>query len=140
MRLLTLPSTRPFRAALSIWRLKEPTPSSEAPPTSPGKRSATSRWSISFQSSSRQDVHTLTLAIALTAPTQTEKADVRKKALTAVMRMPAAALVSPRGVPSKVLIHSEPDPKVRVLWELDRRILLNQDDRLINALGLGFQR
>ena len=92
--------------------------------------------------SSRQDMHTLTLAIALTEPPKpTPKALVRAAARTALRAMPMVqALVSTRGVPSKVLIHSEPDPKVRVLWELDRRILLNQDDRLINALGLGLQR
>jgi hypothetical protein len=84
--------------------------------------------------SNRQDIHTLTLAIALPEPPQaTPKAQVRAAARTAE-RM-AQALVSTRGVPSKMLITSEPDPRARVLWELDPRILLNQDDRLINALG-----
>jgi hypothetical protein len=41
-----------------------------------------------------------------------------------------------RGIPSKVLIYGTADPKLRVLWELDRRVLLNQDDRLIQALGI----
>jgi len=92
--------------------------------------------------SNRKDIHKLTLAIALPEPPKpTPKAQVRAAARLATRTVPMAqALVSTRGVPSKVLIHSEPDPKVRVLWELDRRILLNQDDRLINALGLGLQR
>jgi hypothetical protein len=83
--------------------------------------------------SSRLDQHDLTLAIALPEPPKSaQKAAVRAAARTVPM---AQALLSTRGIPSKVLIHGTADPKLRVLWELDRRILLDQDDRLVTLLG-----
>jgi hypothetical protein len=85
--------------------------------------------------SDRTDEHKLILAIALPEPKlthQAAQASLRTAARTAQAKN---GLVNMRGVPSKVLIHSTANPQVRVLWELDRRVLLNQDDRLINALS-----
>jgi hypothetical protein len=81
----------------------------------------------------RTDKHILTLAIALPEPpAMTDKGAVR----AAARRAPAQpALLGSRGIPSKVLIHGTSSPQLRVLWELDRRALLGQEDRLINALG-----
>jgi hypothetical protein len=81
----------------------------------------------------RQDIHHLTLAIALpNPPPSTPKGELRMKSRA----IPVAQMIlGSRGVPSKVLIHGTADPKVRVLWELDRRVLLGQEDRLINALS-----
>jgi hypothetical protein len=82
----------------------------------------------------RQDIHKLTVAIALPdPPPTTDKGALR----TAAKSMPAqqALIMGNRGIPSKVLIHGTANPQVRVLWELDRRALLGQEDRLINALS-----
>jgi hypothetical protein len=83
--------------------------------------------------SNREDVHKLTLAIALPEPL----ASTPKAALRAAARQAPAGqvMLGSRGIPSKVLIHSTQDPKLRVLWELDRRVLLGQEDRLINSLS-----
>jgi hypothetical protein len=82
----------------------------------------------------RQDIHKLTLAIALPEPPKsTSKGDVRVQARKTPLAQ--TALLGSRGIPSKVLINGTANTKVRVLWELDRRVLLGQEDRLINALG-----
>jgi hypothetical protein len=88
----------------------------------------------SFQAS-RTDQHMLTLAIALPDPPKsTPKGSMRA---AAAQLSPAAQplVLGSRGVPSKVLIHGTSNTQVRVLWELDRRALLGQEDQLINALG-----
>jgi hypothetical protein len=90
--------------------------------------------SLTLQSD-RQDQHELTLAIGLPEPPKsTPKAAVRAAARTVPIEQ--GMILGARGIPSKVLIHSTADPKVRVLWELDRRALLDQDQRLIDALAV----
>jgi hypothetical protein len=72
--------------------------------------------------SKRQDKHMLTLAIALPEPKgTTPKRLVRMAARATSQRSPFVG-----GVPSKIQIHSESDPKSRVLLELDRRVLLSK--------------
>jgi hypothetical protein len=83
----------------------------------------------------RTDVHTLTLAIALPNPLpSTPKGSMRAAAARAMPGQQPVVLGS-RGIPSDVLIHGTPNTQVRVLWELDRRALLGQEDQLINVLG-----
>jgi hypothetical protein len=70
----------------------------------------------------RKDAHKLTLALALPEPPKsTSKGQVRALARTAA---PTQPLLTAYGIPSKVLIHSTSQPQLRVLWELDRRVLL----------------
>ena len=83
--------------------------------------------------SDRTDQHKLILAIALPDPKVTHKASLRAAAKVA---QATTGITHVRGIPSKVLIQGTADPRIRVLWELDRRVLLNQDDRLINALTI----
>jgi hypothetical protein len=72
--------------------------------------------------SSRTDIHTLTLAIALPEPKgNTQKGLVRAAARTTSQKVPFYG-----GIPSKIQIHSERDPKSRVLLELDRQVLLSK--------------
>lgn len=79
----------------------------------------------------RKDAHKLTLALALPEPPQaTPKGHLRALARTAPPKQP---LLTTYGIPSKVLIHSTSDPKLRVLWELDRRVLLECATRTIGS-------
>jgi hypothetical protein len=70
----------------------------------------------------RTDTHKVIIALALPEPKQgNPKHRVRAAARAATRMMPFV-----RGVPSKVAIYAEPDPRARVLLELDRRVLLSK--------------
>lgn len=71
--------------------------------------------------SDRTDIHKLTLAIALPEPKTTTKHGVRMAARNTTLAAPFIG-----GIPSKVQIHAESDPRARVLLELDRRVLLSR--------------
>jgi hypothetical protein len=86
----------------------------------------------SFEAS-RKDVHQLTVAIALPDPPKsTPQGTMRVAARSLPVQQ---GILGSRGIPSKVLIHGTPNTQMRVLWELDRRRLLGQEDRLITVLG-----
>jgi hypothetical protein len=72
--------------------------------------------------SSRTDKHMLTLAIALPEP----KGNTSKHLVRMAARETSQKSAFVGGVPSKIQIHSESDPKSRVLLELDRRVLLSK--------------
>jgi hypothetical protein len=81
----------------------------------------------------RKDVHQLTVAIALPDPPKsTSQGRMRVAARSVPVQQ---TILGSRGIPSKVLIHGTSNSQIRVLWELDRRRLLGEEDRLINALG-----
>ena len=72
--------------------------------------------------SDRTDIHKVILALALPEPKKLRP----KHAVRMAARKTQSSRTFIGGIPSKIQIHSESDPRARVLLELDRRVLLSK--------------